>query len=443
MNRRSFVGTALCPAFLAPEVTGCQGKSPDGRSTVARELPPAAENGKLAGMTLDELRRQYEHDLFEDHLPFHDRYVVNRTYGSFMSATGHDGSHPHTNTTASYMGRGIWFYSFLYNNFAQEDAYLDTAARAVGFIMKHRPSGEDYWPDEYTCEGDVIGSGRGSLPGDCYIAEGLAEYAKAAGEPEYMDLARATMLKTFRHYDDPGFIDSSTPYPGARSLWYWMLHMWFGTTTLMHHPDSDLEKIVTRSIDAIMNYHLNPAFNLMNNVINHDLSRSEDPKHSGMAACGHATEATWMIMYEAVRTKDKTLFGRAADMFRRHAVVSKDDVYGGYYNDCRNVDANDWELNKVSWAQAFILINSLYIAEHTGAQWAQEIFGDQNIWTQKKLTLKQYGYPGWFEPSDRFATFVPHATRKDNYHHPRHLMLNLLSVRRMIERGGKISGVFV
>ncbi|HDY90262.1 MAG TPA: hypothetical protein ENH82_19350, partial [bacterium] len=223
---------------------------------------------------------------------------------------------------------------------------------------------------------------------------------------------------------------------------YWMLHMWFGITTLMYKPDSDLEKIVSRCIDAIMNHHQNPKFNLMNYVINHDLSRSEDPKYSEVASCGHATEATWMIMYEAVRKKDKALFELAANCFKRHAVVSKDDVYGGYYNDCNNVDENDWELNKVSWAQVFILINSLFIVEHTGAQWAKDVFSDQNAWTQEKLTLKQYGYPGWFEPADRFATFVPHAARKDNYHHPRHLMLNLLSLKRMIERSGKISGVF-
>jgi len=30
----------------------------------------------------------------------------------------------------------------------------------------------------------------------------------------------------------------------------------------------------------------------------------------------------------------------------------------------------------------------------------------------------------------------------DIFHHPRHIMLNLLSVERMIERKGKISDIF-
>ncbi|MBA7663218.1 hypothetical protein ES703_71257 [subsurface metagenome] len=169
----------------------------------------------------------------------------------------------------------------------------------------------------------------------------------------------------------------------------------------------------------------------MNNTINHDLSRSDDPKHSELAGCGHATEATWMIMYEAVRRNDRALFDRITGMFKRHAIVSKDDVYGGYFNDCMNVDENRWQLRKISWAQAFILINSLYLIEHS----------DQFAWAEEKLPLKKQGFALWLEPNDRFVTFNPKSSRKDNYHHPRHLMLNLASARRMVERGGKISNV--
>ncbi|MBN1290532.1 MAG: hypothetical protein JXB48_01745, partial [Candidatus Latescibacteria bacterium] len=277
--------------------------------------------------------------------------------------------------------------------------------------------------------------------GDCYIAEGLAEYARATGETRYLDIARETIFKCAKLYDETDF-NSGMAYPGSRNLWYWMLLMWFGICWLQDKQDTELKALVDRCMDAIMNYHVNPKFDLMNNTINHDLSRSDDPKHSELAGCGHATEATWMIMHEAVRRKDKALFDRISGMFRRHAIVSKDDVYGGYFNDCVNVDENKWELGKISWAQAFILINSLYVIEHTGVQWAKDIFSDENTWVQEKLPLKKYGFALWLEPRDRFATFIEKASRKDNYHHPRHLMLNVASLRRMVERGGKISEIF-
>jgi len=442
MKRRSFLSTAAATATLASGIAGCAEREKDLERIENTGEMYVTDNGKLAGMTLEEVKMKYEYDLFDDFIPFHDNYVIDPQYGSFMANTDHDGSHADTNTTSSYMGRGIWCYSFLYNNLAREDIYLDIAGKAVEFILKHQPSGDSFWPGLYSREGDVIGSDKGSYPGDCYITEGLAEFAKATGEAKYMDLAEETLFKCLKHYDSPDFKDSSTPYPGARSLWYWMLLMWFGTCTLKYTLDDNLEKLVARCRDAILNNHLNPKFGLMNNYINHDLSRSEDPRYAEVGACGHATEATWMIMYDAVRTKNKALFDLAAGQFKRHAIVSKDDVYGGYFNDLFNVDENRWQLTKISWAQAFILVNSLYIIEHTGAQWAKDIFGDQFVWVQENMPLKKYGYSLWLEPGDRKATFVPHANRKDNYHHPRHLMLNLMCLNRMIERGGKVSGAF-
>ncbi|MCD6307725.1 MAG: AGE family epimerase/isomerase, partial [Candidatus Latescibacteria bacterium] len=332
-------------------------------------------------------------------------------------------------------------YSFLYNNLAKEQQYLDIASKAVAMIMRHKPSGNDYWPANLSKEGDVIDP-NGGLSGDCYIAEGLAEYSKATGEREYMKLAKQTMDKCWKKYMSPDFQDGASPYPGAKNLWYWMLFMWFGTNMLDFEPDPALEERTATCVDAIMNHHFNPKFDLMNTVINHDLTTSDDPKYSEVAGCGHATEALWMIMYEAVRKRDRALFDLAADRFRRHVEVSWDDVYGGVFNDCHNVDENIWQLQKIHWAEVFVLMGSLPAIENMNVQWAKDWFARQNEWIRNNFLLKPYGYHLWKATTDRKATFVPHANRKDIYHHPRHLMLNLLCLNRMIDRGGMVSDVF-
>ncbi|HDY88639.1 MAG TPA: hypothetical protein ENH82_11095, partial [bacterium] len=199
MKRRLFLGTTIGTAAIASGIACNKENSNRNYSNVGFERPSVTENGLLAGMTLEDLRRQYENDIFEEHFPFHNKYVVDHEYGSFIATTDHDGNHKNTNTSSSFMGRGIWCYSFLYNNLAREDKYLDTAAKVVKLIMKHQPTGDDFWPGSYNRKGEVIGSGKGNLPGDCYIAEGLAEYAKATGENRYMNLAEETILKTLRH----------------------------------------------------------------------------------------------------------------------------------------------------------------------------------------------------------------------------------------------------
>jgi mannose/cellobiose epimerase-like protein (N-acyl-D-glucosamine 2-epimerase family) len=150
----------------------------------------------------------------------------------------------------------------------------------------------------------------------------------------------------------------------------------------------------------------------------------------------------WMIMYEALRRKDKKLFDTAAERFRRHVEVAWDNVYGGAYHTLTNVDNNIFALGKAEWLQAEILIGSLCIVEHTGAEWAKELFSKTYTYVRDKWVLKQYGFPLWIDYADRKVTFQRHASRAENFHHPRHLMLNLLAIERMIKRGGKVSGVW-
>ena len=74
-------------------------------------------------------------------------------------------------------------------------------------------------------------------------------------------------------------------------------------------------------------------------------------------------------------------------------------------------------------------------------QWAKEWFGKVFNFVQDKYPLKKHGYALWDFWPDRKVAFVEHYSRVGNFHHPRHLMLNLLSIERMIGRSGKASDV--
>jgi len=205
--------------------------------------------------------------------------------------------------------------------------------------------------------------------------------------------------------------------------------------------DAELDKLADRCVDAIMEHHFNPRFNLVNELLNHDLSRPEN-EYEQLVYTGHAIETLWMVMDEAVRRKDRPLFEEAAARFRRHVEVAWDDVYGGVFRNLKNVDANVWSLDKVLWAQEEVLIGTLMAVEHLGAAWACELFGETYSYVMDHYPLKKRGYSLWILGADRKVTFEEHANRVGNYHHPRHLMLNLLSLDRIIGREGRVSGAF-
>lgn len=396
-------------------------------------------------MTLAQLRHQYRYDLFEDFLPFMDRYVIDHELGGFRCETDRDGANLTQNKTTWFEGRGIWVYSFLYDHFGRDPRHLEVARKSVEFVLRAQPRGEDeLWPRSFSREGRPLTPPATEIYGDLFIAEGLAEYSKATGEGKYRELAREIVLKCVRIYDRPDHNPEigqahlgtkSVAFPGARIQGAWMVLIRILSQMLEARADPELEDIIARAIDAVMNRHYNPEFGLNNELLNHDLSRPAG-EYAQLVYTGHSIEALWMILYEALRRKDQALFDTAAERFRRHVEVSWDDVYGGVFHVLRNVDQNIWSLDKVLWAQAEVLIGCLLLFEHTGDPWARDTFGKMYTYVREKFPLKRHGYALWMHQGDRKVTFERHSTRVENYHHPRHLMLNLLSVERMMDDTG-------
>ena len=169
---------------------------------------------------------------------------------------------------------------------------------------------------------------------------------------------------------------------------------------LMVRHEPGVDAIACRALDAVMNYHYNPAFRLNNELLNHDLSRPQN-EYGQLVYTGHAIETLWMVLYEAVRRKDKKLFDLAAERFRFHVEVAWDDVYGGVFRNLQNVDQNVWSLDKVLWAQEEVLIGDLCIVEHAGKAWAREMFSRMFSYVQEKYPLRRHGLPLWIFSADR------------------------------------------
>ena len=437
MKRRDFLAsTIIGTAGLVSGIHGCAPKSEKdtfGSGTVTDK------NGKLAGLTLAELREKHRYYLFDDFLPFLEKYVVDHEYGGFMCNTDRRGNNITQIKTAWYEGRGIWVYSFLYNNFTREQKYLDIAKKSVDFILKNEPKDGQLFAHKFSREGKPIDGPSNCIYGDLFIANGLAEFSKAAGDELYWEKAKSLLLKCMMIYDSPNYayhVDygpEATPFPGERVLGHWMILLRLCTQMLIHNQDAEVETVAERCVDALMNHHFIPEYNLMNEVLNHDMRRAEGP-FSQFVATGHAIESLCMVMSEAVRKKDSQLFDLAAKRFRFHVNVAWDDVYGGIFHFLNNVNDNTWQTPKSLWAQEEVLVGAKQIIEHTGAQWAKELYAKMWNYVTDKFPLKQYGYPIWILYADRKVTFEEKYDRVGNFHHPRHLMLNMLSLDRMMKK---------
>lgn len=429
MNRRRFfVGATSAVVWLTQP-----GSAKPQRKVLSQKIQ----------LPLKELRDQYRSDLFTDFLPFMDKHVIDPEFGGFRCNTDHLGNRANDNKLSWFEGRGTWVYSFLYNNLQRDTKYLDVARRSIDLIMRTKPAGDELWPKEITREGKPLTSADGEIYGDLFIAEGLAEFSKATGEAAYWDQAKQILLKCVRLYDRPDYRPtigqtylgpSARTFPGARIQGVWMTLIRAATQMLQMRSDKEIEAVANRCVNAVVNHHYNRDFDLLNELVNHDLSRP-DNEYASLVYTGHCIENLWMLMEEATRRRDENLFDKFAAWFKRHVEVAWDDVYGGVFRNLQNVEKNTWLVDKVLWAQEEVLIGSLLITERRGYDWAINLFQRTNEYVRAKYPLKRYGSPLWMYASDRqvsYEAFLKMPKRVENFHHPRHLMLNLLRLERMV-----------
>lgn len=362
----------------------------------------------------------------------------------------HDGTVVNPVKRAVYEGRGIWIYSFLYSNLDADDRFLDIAARSADIMMANRPSGDDFWPSSFTREGFPAAAPGRDISSDMYIAEGLAEFAVVTGDDTCRVVADETVLKCLRRYTDPsygigwgrGYLGRDMPEtPGTRAVDGELLLLRYGTTQL-RRTDAPLYRTLAREYTdhIIDDFHV-PGPDLTIELLDYEYHLWEGPC-SRICNMGNSLQALWHVMDEAVRRRDGTLFDKAANRFRRCIDVARDDVYGGLFNVMTDYDANTWRLGKTLYVQTEALVGLLIIIEHRGYQWAHEYFGELLAYVEETFDLAPQGYRLWNFSGDRFGTFDFESSKRiENYHFPRFLMLMILGLDRIIERGGRVSGM--
>lgn len=394
-------------------------------------------------LNVAELKRKYKAALFEHFIPNMDKLVVDHEYGGFMCSVDIINSKTlNTNKRAWFEGRGIWMYSFLYNNFERNPRFLEIASKSKDFILKHLPKDGSYYVTSFTREGKPIGNIPGDIYGNLFVAEGLAEFSKASGNKQYLAQAIEIILKAVERYDRADF---EYPYkaekrvPGPRILGHWMILLSLSTQILKQTEDLRIASLADRCIDAILNHHLTQEFGVLNEALGHDLSPLSDPVASPYGDIGHGCETLAFIMNYAVFRKDKALFKRSSNEFKRHVDIARDQVFGGHYYAFENIPANTFLLTKVRWLQEEILIGALILIEHTGDEWALQCFAETEAYVREKFVRPEYAFV--IDTGDRKVE--KHSTsRAEHYHYPRQLMVSLLAFERILKRNEQPSGYF-
>jgi N-acylglucosamine 2-epimerase len=406
----------------------------------------------IAGMSLTELRDDYRTRLFDGYIPFWDKGGFDSENGGFMCELYDDGTVQNDEKFIWYQGRAVWIYAYLYNNFGRDSRYLEIAEKTREFMVKFMYSGNGMWLESVDRNGKKVAStGQGggkNIYGAMFASAGLIELYKATGNEQDLDIAKNSIWTSMKRYNDPGYDGAGISDSGAaglRSQGHSFMTVWPLTQLLSFHDDPALEELQREHVGHIVNDFWNPDYGIVNETLFHDYSRI--PGHEKAMAPGHSLETLWMVMYEAIRIKDRELFDTCKDRIRRLIEMNWDYVYEGWGTNSFHVFSSENESRgpsfdvKNMWAHTEILVACMTVLEYTGEVWAKEWYERAREYTIR--TMANTGHGVWRQAVDRYGDGLKRSGiseyRKGNFHQPRYMMMNIMSLDRMIKNNGKLT----
>lgn len=399
----------------------------------------------LAGMTLSGLKEDYRNRIFNEYLPFWNKGGYDDKMGGFICELYDDGSVEKDEKYIWYQGRGIWVYSYLYSYFGKEASYLEIAQKSRNFLVDNMYLGYGRWLDSVNGKGKPVENtvGQGSnkdIYGSLFSAAGLIELYKATGNNDDIDIAVDSIKEAVKIYEQAGYEGIEIPgimETGLRTQGHSFVLIWILTNLLSFYRDEYLEKVLHEHVDHIINHFWNPDYNIVNEYLKHDYSRIKGMDRVMMT--GHSLEALWMVYQEAIRIKNLHLQKLCRERIRHLINSAWDYSYGGLCTEKLTIPENngkppvpDFSL-KSMWAHTELLIATMMIFEHTGEAWAAEWYERGRNYCHRYMTTS---YGVWRQAVDRFGNDLSRPGisiyRKDNFHQIRYLMMNYLSLERII-----------
>ncbi len=196
-----------------------------------------------------QLAQQYKTALFNDVLPFWEKYSLDHEYGGYFTCIDRTGQVYDTDKFIWLQNREMWMFSVLCNQLGKRDNWLQVAAHGAKFLAAHGRDAAGNWYFAIDRTGQPLVQPY-NIFSDCFAAMAFSQYALASGE----DWAKAVALQAYHNYlrrkDNPkGKYNKA--YPGTRLLKSLAIPMILANLTLEMAwllDETTLEEILTATV---------------------------------------------------------------------------------------------------------------------------------------------------------------------------------------------------
>lgn len=386
------------------------------------ELPPTAQAHEP---TVQDLRVQYETELFERVLPFWQQHSLDEQHGGYFSCLTRTGACYDTTKYSWLQGRQAWMFSTLFRHVEQKPVWLDIAQSGIDFLRQHalRPDGRVFF--SLTAKGDPIYQQR-KIFSECFYVMGLAGLGHAIGDANLLDEARTGLEQIWAWSEDLSEVGRPVHegQPESQALAIPMILLNLIEVVGDGEGEtyrSEIDQCITR-----IKRHIHPDEQKVYEQVRPD-GRLLSGANGRLLNPGHAIEAGWFMQHWALRLDDHELQQLAADVVRWSYAHGWDEKHDGLYSflDAEGYDPVQLEwFMKLWWPHCEALYGHLLNYALTGRAADWNAFTEVHDYSFLHFPDPTYG--GWYGYLDREArptSTSKGAPYKGFFHVPRALWL--------------------
>ena len=386
---------------------------------------------------LESLREFYRKTLTEDVIPFWESRILDQEQGGYYNCFDRSGVLERDVKCGWFLGRDIYTFARLYNEFEKNPEWLRLSEEGVSFLKEKAYMGNGRFAQMMSRNGEII-NGSISIFTDHFAVKGFYEYILASGKEECIPFAKDLTDRLFANVQAPEVLIQEGVQEGFKKHAINFMTLLLALESRKLFGDTYL-KVLEQCVECSLYEFANEKYKAVFEVIRED--GSAYPEGEGrLVDPGHGLEAMWFCMKAGLECNRRDWIDRASEAIDWLIDRCYDEVYGGFvqmtYVDGESTEGNyvlydDIQVPfdaKIWWIQAEALVALGMSALLTENEKHYEYFTKLHHYTEKYFHDREYGE--WYSYLYRNGTILSDkkgTVLKGPYHVPR-CMLELVQL---------------
>ena len=343
---------------------------------------------------------RYQQSLFEDVIPFWEKYSPDDEKGGYFTCLDADGRRYDSDKFVWLQARQVWLFSTLYDKVEKKEDWLKIARLGAEFLR------ENVFDEEGNCYFSLNREGKPLVAAynvfsDCFVTMAFAKFALASGASYYADQALSLFQRILQRTDNPKgkynkAISETRPLKGL-SLPMILCNLTLELESLL--PREVLENTIDNSLNEVLNYFLDTERKILFENVPVNGGRS-DTFDGRLINPGHGLETSWFLMDIGERRNDNGLIAGMVDLSISLLEFGWDEKYEGifYFLDEKGYPPQQLEWDQKLWwvhLEALVSLAKGYrlTRDHRCLTWFEKVH--QYTWQHfpdPRGGLEWYGY---------------------------------------------------